>query len=126
MGIKMNHFKTVFLAGAMLVSSAVFAEGGGDRTFAHIEDLLRMQQASAMMLADIEKMPKKDQGPMMGEHMKMLGDVMDQLGKATPDSAMSDKDKMVWMQKHQAIVADVLSQMRREHAMMFSQSHNLN
>jgi DNA-binding FadR family transcriptional regulator len=58
--------------------------------------------------------------------MKMLGDVMDQLGKATPDSAMSDKDKMVWMQKHQAIVADVLSQMRREHAMMFSQSHNLN
>ncbi|MFJ5282967.1 co-regulatory protein PtrA N-terminal domain-containing protein [Pseudomonas rustica] len=122
----MNHFKSVLLAGAMLLSSTVYAEGGGDRTFAHIEELMRMQQASAMMLTDIEKMPKKDQAPMVGEHMKMLGDVMDQLSKATPDTAMSDKDKMVWMQKHQAIVADVLSQMRREHAMMFSLSHNLN
>jgi len=59
----------------------------------------------------------------MAEHMKMLGEIMSQLHQDHPNASMSPQQHLAWMEKHDAMVDDVLSQMQREHKLMLSENH---
>ncbi|MGV8864964.1 MAG: co-regulatory protein PtrA N-terminal domain-containing protein [Pseudomonas sp.] len=102
---------------SILVSASVWAEGGGDRVVERMRD-----QAEAVLL-QAEKADKGQRHVHMAEHMKMLGEIMNQLHQDHPDAAMSLQQHLAWMEKHDKIIDDVLSQMQREHKLMLSESH---
>jgi hypothetical protein len=53
----------------------------------------------------------------------MLGEIMSQLHQDHPNASMSPQQHLSWMEKHDAMVDDVLNQMQREHKLMLSENH---
>ncbi|MGZ7456403.1 co-regulatory protein PtrA N-terminal domain-containing protein [Pseudomonas sp. Ma2-10] len=116
----MNRLKTLFFVSALLVSVSAWAESGGDRVFERMESLRNRAEA---VLIQAEKAPEGQRHVHMTEHMKMLGELMSQLHQDHPDASMSPQQHLAWMEKHDKIVDDVLSQMQREHKLMLSENH---
>lgn len=103
----MNRLKMLFFVSSILVSASVWAESGGDRVIERMEGLRDRAEA---VLIQAEKAPEGQRHVHMAEHMKMLGDIMSQLHKDHPDASMSPQQHLAWMEKHDKIVDDVLSQ----------------
>ncbi|WP_166359681.1 co-regulatory protein PtrA N-terminal domain-containing protein [Pseudomonas akapageensis] len=114
----MNYLKTLFLAGSVLLSASVWAEGGGDRV---IDRISAMRDKAETILVQAEKAPPGQRDAHMAEHIKMLEEIMSQLHQDHPDTAMTPQQHLAWMEKHDKIVDDVLSQMQREHKLMLSE-----
>ena len=55
--------------------------------------------------------------------MIILGEIMGQLHLDHPKASMSPQEHLAWMEKHDAMVDDVLNQMQREHKLMLSENH---
>lgn len=116
----MNYLKSLFLVGSILLSTSVWAEGGGDRAMQRMENL---RDKAEVVLIQAEGAPEGQRHTHMAEHMKMLGDLMSQLHKDHPDASMTPQQHLAWMEKHDKIVDDVLNQMQREHKLMLSEKH---
>lgn len=113
----MKSLKPMILATAMLLSSAVFAEGGSDRALERIQ-LLRDKAEAVLIKA--EKADPSQRHVHMKEHMSMLQDLMSQLHQDHPKAGMTKDEHLVWMEKHDKMVDDVLDQMVREHKLMMA------
>lgn len=116
----MNAIKPLILSAALILSSAVWAEGGGDRVNQHIQELRAKAQA-ALVVA--EKAPAAQRQLKMSEHMQMLGDMMQALHADHPSADMSAEQHLAWMEAHDKSMDDALDQMQREHKLMMSECH---
>jgi hypothetical protein len=116
----MNAFKPLILSVALIFSSAVWAEGGGDRVNQRISELRAKSQA-ALVVA--EKAPADQRQMKMGEHMQLLGDMMQALHADHPSADMSPAQHLAWMEAHDKSMDDALDQMQREHKLMMSECH---
>ena len=116
----MNRLKVLILVSSLLVSSSLWAESGGDRVVERMENLRNKAEA---VLIQAERAPEGQRHVHMAEHMNMLGEIMSQLHQDHPDASMSPQQHLAWMEKHDKIVDDVLSQMQREHKLMLSENH---
>ena len=116
----MNRLKILFFVSSILVSASVWAESGGDRVIERMEGLRDRAEA---VLIQAEKAPEGQRHVHMAEHMKILGEIMDQLHLDHPKASMSPQEHLAWMEKHDAMVDDVLNQMQREHKLMLSENH---
>lgn len=116
----MNHLRTLFFVSSILVSAPVLAEDSGDRV---VERMESMRDKAEALLVQAEKAPAGQRHVHMAEHMKMLSEIMNQLHQDHPDASMSPQQHLAWMEKHNKIVDDVLSQMQREHKLMLSENH---
>ncbi|MBF6040768.1 MULTISPECIES: co-regulatory protein PtrA N-terminal domain-containing protein [Pseudomonas] len=116
----MNRLKMLFFVSSILVSASVWAAEGGDRVMERMESMRNKAEAA---LIQAEKAPAGQRHVHMAEHMKMLGDLMKELHNDHPDASMSPQQHLAWMEKHDKIVDDVLSQMQREHKLMLSENH---
>ncbi|MFW5326175.1 co-regulatory protein PtrA N-terminal domain-containing protein [Pseudomonas aeruginosa] len=113
----MRSLKPLLLVGSLLLSSAVWAEGGSDRTFQRIE---QMRDKAEAVLIQAEKAPASERHVHMKEHMKMLDDIMTQLHNEHPKPGMTAEEHLAWMEQHDKLVDDVLGQMMREHKLMLA------
>ena len=116
----MNRLKVLILVSSLLVSSSLWAESGGDRVVERMENLRNKAES---VLIQAERAPEGQRHVHMAEHMNMLGEIMSQLHQDHPDASMSPQQHLAWMEKHDKIVDDVLSQMQREHKLMLSEYH---
>jgi len=55
---------------------------------------------------------------LMGEHMKMMKEVMDKMGGMKPKPGMSMPEQEEWMKEHHGIMQQMMEQMMSEHHMM--------
>jgi hypothetical protein len=115
----MKYLTISFLACSILLSASAWAEGGGDRVMERMEN---MRDSAESVLVQAEKAPEGKRDTYMAEHIKMLRQIMSQLHQDHPDAAMTPQQHLAWMEKHDKIVDDVLSQMQREHKLMVSES----
>lgn len=113
----MNSLKSLLLVGSLLLSSMVWAEGGGDRAFERIQ---QMRDKAEAVLIQAEKAPIGERHAHMKEHMNMLEGIMSQLHNEHPAPGMSADDHLAWMEDHDKLVDDVLGQMIREHKLMMA------
>ncbi|MHA6164110.1 co-regulatory protein PtrA N-terminal domain-containing protein [Pseudomonas sichuanensis] len=113
----MKSIRLLLVATSMLLSSAVFAEGGSDRA---IERMQQLRDKAEAVLVRAEKAEPGQRHVHMKEHMTMLKDLMGQLHQDHPKAGMSKEDHLAWMEKHDKMVDDVLSQMVREHKLMMA------
>ena len=116
----MKLIKPLLLTAALILSSAVWAEGGGDRVNQHIQELRAKSQA-ALVVA--EKAPADQRKMKMGEHMQLLGDMLQALHADHPSADMSPEQHLAWMESHDKSMDDALDQMQREHKLMMSECH---
>ncbi|WP_324733782.1 co-regulatory protein PtrA N-terminal domain-containing protein [Pseudomonas paeninsulae] len=114
----MNLMKSLLLMVSILMASAIWAEGGGDRTFERIAELRDRAEA---VLVQAEQAAPGQRHVHMAEHMEMLGDMMNQLHQNHPDASMTTEQHLAWMEQHDKLVDDVLSQMMREHKLMMTE-----
>ncbi|GLZ87939.1 hypothetical protein Pres01_39900 [Metapseudomonas resinovorans] len=113
----MKSLKPLLLVGSLLLSSAVWAEGGSDRAFERIQ---QMRDKAEAVLIQAEKAPAGERHVHMKEHMKMLDEIMTQLHNEHPKPGMSAEEHLAWMEQHDKLVDDVLGQMMREHKLMMA------
>lgn len=113
----MKSMKSLLLIGSLLLSTAVFAEGGGDRVFERIE---QMRDKAEAALVRAEKASPVERHVHMKEHMHMLEGIMSQLHKEHPAPGMTTAEHLAWMERHDKLVDDVLVQMVREHKLMMA------
>lgn len=113
----MKLLKHLLLVGSLLLSSAVWAESGGDRTIQRIEQLRDKAEA---VLIQAEKAPPGQRHVHMKEHMKMLDEMMSELHKGHPAPGTSAQEHLAWMERHDKLVDDALGQMMREHKLMMA------
>ena len=109
----MKSLKPLLLVGSLLLSSMVWAEGGGDRTFERMQRMQQMRDKAEAVLIQAEKAPVGERHVHMKEHMK-------QLHNDHPAPDMSAEEHLAWMEKHDKLVGDVLGQMIREHKLMMA------
>lgn len=114
----MKFMKSLLLIVSILMATSVWAEGGGDRTFERIEELRDRAEA---VLIQAEQAAPGQRHVHMAEHMEMLGDMMKQLHENHPDPSMTTEQHLAWMEQHDKLMDDVLSQMQREHKLMMSE-----
>ncbi|WP_415754165.1 co-regulatory protein PtrA N-terminal domain-containing protein [Pseudomonas leptonychotis] len=113
----MKFLKPLILVGSLLLSSVVWAEGGGDRLFERMEN---MRDKAEAVLIQAEKAPASERHVHMKEHMGMLGEMMSQLHSQHPDPGITTEEHLAWMERHDKLVDDVLAQMIREHKLMMA------
>lgn len=116
----MSPIRALLFVSSILISASTLAESGGDRVMQRMESMRARAEAT---LQQAEKAPEGQRHIHMSEHMKMLGELMEQLHKDHPAASMSPQEHLAWMEKHDKIVDDVLSQMQREHKLMMSENH---
>jgi hypothetical protein len=116
----MNAIKPLILSAALIFSSAALAEGGGDRVNQRVQEL-RAKSQTALIVA--EKAPADQRQMKMGEHMQLLGDMLQALHADHPSAAMSPEQHLAWMEAHDKSMDDALDQMQREHKLMMSECH---
>lgn len=114
----MKAIPTLLLATSLLLSAGAWAEGGADRTLQHIQQL---RDKSAVALQQAEQAPAGQRHAAMGKHMQMLDEMMTQLHASHPDKSMTPEQHLAWMEEHDKLMADALSQMQREHTLMMSE-----
>jgi hypothetical protein len=114
----MKLLKPLLLVGSLLLSSAIWAEGGGDRTFERIENMRDQAEAA---LTQVEKVPACGRNMSMMEHMNMLDGIMTELHKEHPAQGMSPEEHLSWMEQHDKLMDDVLGQMMRQHKLMMAE-----
>jgi len=114
----MKSLKPLLLVGSLLLSSAVWAEGGSDRL---LKQMQKMRDNAESKLTQIEKAPACGRHASMTEHMGMLDKLMAELHKAQPTPDMSTEQHLAWMQEHDKLMNDVLGQMMREHKLMMAE-----
>lgn len=114
----MKLMKSLLLIVSILMATSVWAEGGGDRTFERIEELRDRAEA---VLIQAEQAAPGQRHVHMAEHMEMLGDMMKQLHENHPDPSMTTEQHLAWMEQHDKLMDDVLSQMQREHKLMMTE-----
>lgn len=114
----MNSIKPLLLAATLLLSSAVWAEGGSDLASQRIQQLREKAQVA---LVKAEKAPPEQRHMQMTEHMQMLGEMLKQLRADHPAGIMTAEQHLAWLEEHEKLVGDSLAQMQREHSLMMSE-----
>jgi len=114
----MKLLKPLLLVGSLLLSSAIWAEGGAARTLEHIE---KMRDKAEAALTQVEKVPACGRSASMKGHMNMLDEIMTQLHKEHPAPGMSPEEHATWMEQHDKLMDDVLGQMMRQHKLMMTE-----
>lgn len=113
----MNAIKPLLLATSLMLSSAVWAEGGSDRANQRIQQL---RDKAQVVLVEADKAASGQHHVQMAEHMQMLNEMLKQLSATYPTASMTAEQHLVWMQEHDKLIGDSLAQMQREHRLMMS------
>jgi Fic family protein len=118
--VKMNTVKSLLLSAALSLSSAAWAEGGGDRIQQQVQQHLKQAE---VLLVETEKAPTEQRQEKMAEHMQMMDEMMTQMHADHPPKNASPEQHLAWMEGHDKLMGDLLEQMQREHKLMVNACH---
>lgn len=106
----------------ILTAALIVALGASCSAIAAPDEAQRyaMQQAMAakQKLKQAEAAKGAERKALMGEHMKMMKEVMDKIAAMKPKAGMSGKEHEQWMREHQALMHQMMEQMMGEHHLM--------
>lgn len=102
---------------AVILAAAAFAASAAvpEETFKRI----RQQQAEARKkLEAAEKAEGAAQAAMLNEHSKMVHSILKDMRTMKPAESMSMEEHTQWIQEHQKLMDELLTQMMKDHEMM--------
>lgn len=79
-----------------------------------------MQAKQKLKAAEAAKGAERNK--LMGEHMKMMHDNMGKMQAMKPKSGMTMQEHEEWINEHQKLMDEMMSQMMEEHHMMMDMS----
>ena len=109
--MKSKLLMAIFAATLMTSFSAAAQDDLQDQV---VQQILVMKQK--LQKAQAAKGP--EQKTLMGEHMKMMKEVMDKMNAMKPKAGMTMKEHEKWTSEHQKLMTQVMDQMMDEHHMM--------
>ncbi|MES2299435.1 MAG: hypothetical protein V4582_20530 [Pseudomonadota bacterium] len=74
--------------------------------------------AAKQKLQQAEAAKGAERKALMGEHMKMMKEVMDKMAAMKPKAGMTMQEHEEWMTEHQALMQQMMEQMMGEHHLM--------
>ena len=74
--------------------------------------------AAKHKLQQAEAAKGQERKSLMGEHMKMMQEVMDKMVAMKPKAGMNMQDHEEWINEHQKLMQQVMDQMMGEHHLM--------
>lgn len=114
--------KTTVLAGALAAMLSLASAAFGAPDEAQRQTIQRAMAAKAK-LQQAEAAKGSERAKLMGEHMKMMKDVMDKMGAMKPRPDMTMQEREEWMKEHQDLMQQMMDQMMAEHHMMMMMGH---
>ena len=107
---------------SILTATLIVALGASLSAIAAPDEAQRhaMQQAMAakQKLKQAEAAKGAERKALMGEHMKMMKEVMDKIAGMSPKAGLSGKEHEQWMKEHQELMRQMMDQMMAEHHLM--------
>lgn len=107
---------------AILASALIVALGAPCAALAAPDEAQRhaIQQAMAakQKLKQAEAARGAERKALMGEHLKMMKEVMDKMAVMKPKEGMSGKEHEEWMKEHQQLMQQMMDQMMGQHHLM--------
>lgn len=79
---------------------------------------MKQAMAAKQKLKQAEAAKGAERKALMGEHMKMMKEVMDKIAGMAPKAGMSGKEHEEWMKEHQDLMRQMMDQMMAEHHLM--------
>lgn len=79
---------------------------------------LQMAMEAKQKLKQAEAAKGAERKALMGEHMKMMKEVMDKMAVMKPKEGMSGKEHEEWMKEHQQLMRQMMEQMMGQHQLM--------
>lgn len=112
-----NNMKTTILATALIVAliSSHAAIAGPDEAQRYA---IQQAMAAKQKLKQAEAAKGAERKALMGEHMKMMKEVMDKMAAMKPKAGISGAEHEQWMKEHQALMQQMMEQMMGEHHLM--------
>lgn len=110
----MKRSLAVFGLGAILVLPAV-AWSGPD---VGQQQVIRQMQQAKQKLQQAEQAREAERAALLGEHMKMMQDVIAKMNAMRPRTGMSMKEHEAWIAEHQKLMDTALGQMMQDHHLL--------
>jgi hypothetical protein len=109
--------KSKFLAAVMIamLSASFSAVAGQDESQ---RQMIQRVIAAKQKLQKAEAAKGAERKALMGEHMKMMKEVMDKMVAMKPKAGMTMQEHEEWMNEHQSLMQQVMDQMMGDHRMM--------
>ncbi|SFU99141.1 hypothetical protein [Pseudoduganella namucuonensis] len=109
--------KTTFLAAAAaamlgLAGAAIAAPDEAQR------QAIQRAMAAKDKLREAEAAKGAERAKLMGEHMRMMKEVMDGMRAMEPRPGTTVQEREEWMREHQQLMRQMMDQMMAEHHMM--------
>ena len=82
--------------------------------------MMQRLHESKQKLAAAEAARGAERKRLMGEHMKMMSEVMTQMQQARPKADMTPEQMKEWISEHMKLMDDMMGQMMREHHMLMA------
>lgn len=109
----MRRLAFIVLAAALVLPIAGIAGPDSNQQY-----MIQKMQEAKKKLAAAEAATGVERQKMMQEHMKMMDDVMVQMRKAKPGTAMTPEQMRDWIDEHLKLMNDMMGQMMDEHHMI--------
>lgn len=109
--------KSTLLAAALIIALGAShpAIGAPDEAQRYA---LQQAMAAKQKLKQAEAAKGAQRKALMGEHMKMMKEVMDKMAVMKPKEGMNGAEHEEWMKEHQALMQQMMEQMMGEHHLM--------
>jgi hypothetical protein len=115
--IRRTHMKSTLLVAALaaLLGTALPASAGQDESQ---RQMIQRTMQAKQKLQQAQAAHGTQRQALMGEHMKMMQDIMDKMTAMKPRAGMSMAEHEEWINEHQKLMGQVMEQMSTQHDMM--------
>ncbi len=104
--------------GAVLMFPAVALPGPD----AGQQQLIQKMQQAKLKMQEAERAKETERAKLLGEHMKMMEEVIGKMNAMKPRTGMSMKEHEEWIAEHQKLMETAMGQMMQEHHMLLKMS----
>ncbi len=109
--------KSRFVAAVMIAMLGISFSAIAGQDESQRQDVQRVM-AAKQKLQQAEAAKGAERKALMGEHMKMMKEIMDKMVAMKPKPGMTMKEHEEWMNEHQSLMQQVMDQMMGDHRMM--------
>jgi len=113
----MNRFTRLLVAAFAAVALAMPLASVAGPDMAQ-QALIQKAQQAKKELAAAQAATGAERQKMMETHMKLMDDILAQMQKAKPGSAMTSDQMRDWIDEHMKLMNELMGQMMEEHHMM--------
>lgn len=86
------------------------------------QQMIQKMQQAKLKMQEVERAKEADRAKLLGEHMKMMEDVIGKMNAMKPRTGMGMKEHEEWIAEHQKLMETAMGQIMQEHHMLIKMS----